>query len=196
MSFDGPAANTSGWSIGPRREELVRLAAPSESSTLCPLAAMPWQRPNIGSRMNREVHVRFRERLRVKLPRATRQSRHFGRRPAPSGLPGSTDIVRPPRHVGLVAQSEREIGATAALRRGRRHDPMRALGHRVSGSLDVHFYPASYRMKHRAKSPQCHQRRVFAFGLPLPLGQVRAVVRSGLRPKNPPARNVAQDSAS
>jgi hypothetical protein len=30
------------------------------------------------------------------------QSRHFGRRPAPSGLPRSKDIVRPPRHVELV----------------------------------------------------------------------------------------------
>jgi hypothetical protein len=30
------------------------------------------------------------------------QSRHFDRGPAPSGLPRSTDIVRPPRHVGLV----------------------------------------------------------------------------------------------
>ena len=30
------------------------------------------------------------------------QSRHFDRGPAPSGLPRSTDIVRPPRYVGLV----------------------------------------------------------------------------------------------
>jgi hypothetical protein len=30
------------------------------------------------------------------------QSHHFDRGPAPSGLPRSTDIVRPPRHVGLV----------------------------------------------------------------------------------------------
>jgi hypothetical protein len=35
---------------------------------------MPWQRPNIGSRMNREVHVRFWERPEVKLLLATRQS--------------------------------------------------------------------------------------------------------------------------
>jgi hypothetical protein len=33
---------------------------------------------------------------------ASGQSRRFGRRPAPSGPPRSTDIVRPPRHVGLV----------------------------------------------------------------------------------------------
>src|SRR5215510_9910333 len=34
---------------------------------------MSWQRPNIGSRMNREVHVRFWERAEVKFLRATRQ---------------------------------------------------------------------------------------------------------------------------
>src|SRR5262245_56171740 len=33
---------------------------------------MSWQRPNIGSRMNREVHVRFWERPGVKVLRATR----------------------------------------------------------------------------------------------------------------------------
>jgi hypothetical protein len=35
---------------------------------------MPWQRPNIGSRMNRKVHVRFWERPEVKFLRATRQN--------------------------------------------------------------------------------------------------------------------------
>jgi hypothetical protein len=35
---------------------------------------MSWQRPNIGSRVNREVHARFWERLGVKLLRATRQT--------------------------------------------------------------------------------------------------------------------------
>src|SRR5258705_2144129 len=34
---------------------------------------MSWQRPNIGGRMNREVHVRFWERPEVKVLRATRQ---------------------------------------------------------------------------------------------------------------------------
>jgi hypothetical protein len=38
---------------------------------------MSWQRQNIGSRVNREVHARFWERLGVKLLRATRQ---FARR--------------------------------------------------------------------------------------------------------------------
>src|SRR5712671_5345324 len=34
---------------------------------------MPWKRPNNGSRMNREVHVRFWESPEVKVLRATRQ---------------------------------------------------------------------------------------------------------------------------
>ena len=34
---------------------------------------MSWQRPNIGSRVNREIHARFWERVEVKFLRATRQ---------------------------------------------------------------------------------------------------------------------------
>src|SRR4029077_9696357 len=41
------------------------------------------------------------------------QSRHFDRGPAPSGLPRSTDIVRPPRHVGLVPR--RDMGGDLHL---------------------------------------------------------------------------------
>src|ERR1700738_1131125 len=37
---------------------------------------MSWHRPNIGSRMNREVHVRVWERAEVKFLRATRQHRN------------------------------------------------------------------------------------------------------------------------
>src|SRR5208282_513642 len=49
-------------------------AVPScKSKALCSLAAVSWQWPNNGSRMNREVHVRFWESPEVKLPRATRQ---------------------------------------------------------------------------------------------------------------------------
>jgi hypothetical protein len=47
---------------------------PSESQAPRPLVAMPWQRPNNGSRMNREVHVRFWESPEVKVLRATRQA--------------------------------------------------------------------------------------------------------------------------
>src|SRR5713101_2947816 len=35
---------------------------------------MPWKRPNNGSRMNREVHVRFWESPEVKVLRATRHA--------------------------------------------------------------------------------------------------------------------------
>src|SRR5207253_2549604 len=52
---------------------LVRPAPSGEPPALRPLATMSWQRPNIGSRVNREVHARFWERLGVKLLRATRQ---------------------------------------------------------------------------------------------------------------------------
>src|SRR5258707_10848002 len=38
---------------------------------------MSWKRPNIGSRVNREVHARFWERPGVRFLRATRHSRRF-----------------------------------------------------------------------------------------------------------------------
>jgi hypothetical protein len=53
---------------------VVRPAAPSDTEALCSLAFMPWQRPDIGSRVTREGHARFWERPGVKLPWATRQS--------------------------------------------------------------------------------------------------------------------------
>ena len=40
-------------------EGLVRPAAPGEPEALRPLASMPWQRPDIGSRVTREGHARF-----------------------------------------------------------------------------------------------------------------------------------------
>src|SRR5208337_5386677 len=52
---------------------LVRPATSGEPPALCPLASMSWQRPNIGSRVNREVHARFWERPGLKFLRATRQ---------------------------------------------------------------------------------------------------------------------------
>ena len=52
------------------------------------------------------------------------QSRHFGRGPAPSGLPRSTDIVRPPRHVGLVPNPVKRAPALQLSLDGpRRNDP-------------------------------------------------------------------------
>ena len=41
------------------------MASSCKSNSVCSLAAMSWQRLNIGSRMNREVHVRFWERAGV-----------------------------------------------------------------------------------------------------------------------------------
>jgi hypothetical protein len=40
---------------------------------------MSWQRLSIGSRVTREGHARFWERLGVRVPRATRQLREWGR---------------------------------------------------------------------------------------------------------------------
>src|SRR5258708_13232687 len=63
---------------------------------------MPWKRPNIGSRMNREVHVRIWQRPEVRVLRATRQPRRFPMS-APSPVSGQsrklaaiTDIPCPP----------------------------------------------------------------------------------------------------
>ena len=53
-------------------KRLVRPAGPFQSKSLRPLASVPWQRPNIGSRVNREVHARIWERPGVKFLRATR----------------------------------------------------------------------------------------------------------------------------
>src|SRR5216683_6270088 len=51
---------------------LVCAAALCKSEALRSLAAMSWKRPNNGSRMNREVHVRFWESPEVKVLQATR----------------------------------------------------------------------------------------------------------------------------
>ena len=53
-------------------KRLVRPAPPGQPDALRPLAAMSWQRPNIGSRVTREGHARFWERPGVKFLRATR----------------------------------------------------------------------------------------------------------------------------
>src|SRR5262249_34860543 len=65
----GHAASSSGFAIGLGAQEI------GLSNALRPLAAMLWQRPNIGSRVNREVHARFWERADVKFLRATRHQR-------------------------------------------------------------------------------------------------------------------------
>ena len=65
------------------------------------------------SRMSREAQVRICERLGVKFPGPTRQSGHFGLGPATSGLPRSTDIVRPARLVRFVPTAEVQVGLLA-----------------------------------------------------------------------------------
>src|SRR5262245_10223145 len=62
------------------RKRLVRPAPPRQPSPLRSLAAMSWQRPNIGSRVNRQVHARFWERPEAKVLRATRHSEKNSRR--------------------------------------------------------------------------------------------------------------------
>src|SRR5262245_59651089 len=54
---------------------------------------MSWQRPNIGSRMNREVHVRFWERAEVKFLRATRQNRSSDDVRRTTALTSQADVV-------------------------------------------------------------------------------------------------------
>src|ERR1700730_13715410 len=60
---------------------------------------MSWHRPNIGSRMNREVHVRVWERAEVKFLRATRQNPHSSSALARQ-LSAAADIDRPERAIG------------------------------------------------------------------------------------------------
>src|SRR4029077_8853954 len=66
---------------------LVCAVALCKSKALCSLAAMSWQRPDNGSRMNREVHVRFWESPEVKVLRATRHERRIGANAPAAGRP-------------------------------------------------------------------------------------------------------------
>src|SRR5580700_9218712 len=61
-----PTATTEG------RSGLAGTRGPFIAGPICSLAASVWPRPNTGSRMSREVHVRFWERAGVRFPRATR----------------------------------------------------------------------------------------------------------------------------
>src|SRR5215467_9876742 len=73
MSSAGRAVSSNGCVTKPKEREIGLTGCLCQSEALRSLAAMSWKRPNIGSRMNREVHVRFWERLEMKLLRATRQ---------------------------------------------------------------------------------------------------------------------------
>src|SRR5262245_30704938 len=75
MSSAGRAENSNGCVTRPKGREIGLSGFAAQIQLIRSLAAMSWQRPNIGSRMNREVHVRFWERPGVKVLRATRHFR-------------------------------------------------------------------------------------------------------------------------
>src|SRR3954449_3124192 len=60
-------------SAAQRCKRLAGAGHPRQPASVCALALSAWEWPNIGSRMTRECHVRFWERVGVRLPRATRQ---------------------------------------------------------------------------------------------------------------------------
>src|SRR4051812_24615259 len=60
-------------SAAQRCKRLAGAGHPHQPASVCALALSAWEWPNIGSRMTRECHVRFWERVGVRLPRATRQ---------------------------------------------------------------------------------------------------------------------------
>src|SRR5439155_23004106 len=66
---------------------------------------MSWKRPNIGSRVNREVHARFWERAEVKFLRATRQTRPRSHVRVAAALPPTTAVV--------LQRRERQFRATS-----------------------------------------------------------------------------------
>jgi hypothetical protein len=85
---------------------------------------MPWQRPDIGSRVNREVHARFWERLGVQVPWATRHE-HPSRLPRRHGLgnriTGNRCIAVKGRSVPKSSpeQVQRDLAIRSPRRRGR-----------------------------------------------------------------------------
>jgi hypothetical protein len=72
---------------------------------------MLWQRLNIGSRVNREVHARFWERAEAKFLRATRHSR-----PGPAGRRSSHVRYAPKATVGHQNAIGRDGPQTDILR--------------------------------------------------------------------------------
>jgi len=76
------------------------------------------------SRMMREYQVRICERLGVKFPGPTRQSRHFGRVPVTSGLPLRADSNRTSLEVRFVPITE-----VACITRSPRQGGERTGGH-------------------------------------------------------------------
>ena len=98
MSFGGHVGSSSDCATRPRAAEIGSndYVAPDQRSL--PIGPMPWQRPSIGSRVTREGHARFWERLEVKLLRATRhlrRSRTRGTKSAQHRIVSDKLVMRP-----------------------------------------------------------------------------------------------------
>src|SRR5215470_3287979 len=113
---------------------MVCTAALCKFQALWSLAAMSWKWPNNGSRMNREVHVRFWESPEVKVLRATRQTKGRARgapfaflTPLPMWVPPlrvkdrahgrQHDYWRRPSRYAYWCSSRRRRGQPAFIRR-------------------------------------------------------------------------------
>ena len=80
MSSAGRAGSSSGCVTKPKERETGLSGFAVSIQVYSLIGSYSWQRPNIGSRMNREVHVRVWERAEVKFLRATRQKPALPRR--------------------------------------------------------------------------------------------------------------------
>jgi hypothetical protein len=143
-----------------------------KSKALCSLAAMSWQWPNNGSRMNREVHVRFWESPEVKILRATRQNE-----PSPYVRVGGSFRRKRP-WVGSFPRSRRrlpeegEAGRAVPLRRLVRIDVRARVLCGIAPPLSAHRR-GRHGPSRRAQCAALYQPRGQARHLPE--GQVAAV---------------------
>jgi hypothetical protein len=132
-------------------------------------------------------------------------SRRFDRGPAPSGLPRSTDIVRPPRHIGLVPNGRRQSRSGAA--RGPIRDtsaqphPARRVckigryGHMAGHALHFHVIPVCSSVK-RCFFGDPRHRNLRTFDQPPDAGDAEdetdgADFRNPTDPTSPPPPRVA-----
>jgi hypothetical protein len=116
MSSGGHAESSSDCAARPKARELglTGYAVPIQSSLQ--LAAMSWQRPNIGSRVTREGHAPFWERPAVKFLRATRREP-----PSEPGtkcqiLPTSREARRTGGEGGTVSPAACNLATSVKLR--------------------------------------------------------------------------------
>ncbi len=122
---------------------------------------MSWKRVNIGSRMSREVHVRFWERPGVRFPRATRQKRRSSARETAFSNCGLS-------HKGNVFMSHRAHGSL----RGRSlwaARPMMASG---AGCLQRSAARSAIRMARPRRSKRDHPASVPVGQRPVPVEQI------------------------